>query len=163
VKKRFIRLYGHRCRTLCWSGSSTKSPCLLTCRNKSVQNSPWRLTRVITAPFRSSVRAICDWNRASLLQRLTSWHCVSLARQRIRWCIQKFLDWVDNEIYAYNSEHSLRRNTVMAAKLTRLAHKIAIQLHLVAESCTICSSRSRRPVRELLIHPRTLKACHVQY
>jgi hypothetical protein len=26
----------------------------------------------------------------------------------------------------------------MAAKLTRLTHKIAIQLHLVAESCTIC-------------------------
>jgi hypothetical protein len=25
----------------------------------------------------------------------------------------------------------------MAAKLTRLTHKIAIQLHLVAESCTI--------------------------
>jgi hypothetical protein len=33
---------------------------------------------------------------------------------------------------------------VMAAKFTRLTHKIAIQLHLVAESCTICSSRSRR-------------------
>jgi hypothetical protein len=30
----------------------------------------------------------------------------------------------------------------MAAKLVRLTHKIAIQLHLVAESCTICSSRS---------------------
>jgi hypothetical protein len=29
----------------------------------------------------------------------------------------------------------------MAAKLTRLTHKIAIQLHLVAETCTICSSR----------------------
>jgi len=28
----------------------------------------------------------------------------------------------------------------MAAKLTRLTHKIAIQLHLVAESPTICSS-----------------------
>jgi hypothetical protein len=32
---------------------------------------------------------------------------------------------------------------VMEAKLTRLSHKIAMQLHLVAESCTICSSRSR--------------------
>jgi hypothetical protein len=41
----------------------------------------------------------------------------------------------------------------MAAKLTRLTHKIAIQLHPVAESCTICSSRSRRPVRELLDTP----------
>jgi hypothetical protein len=32
----------------------------------------------------------------------------------------------------------------MAAKFTKLTHKIAIQLHLVAESCTICSSRSRQ-------------------
>jgi hypothetical protein len=32
----------------------------------------------------------------------------------------------------------------MAAKLTRLIHKIPIQLHLVREGCTICSSRSRR-------------------
>jgi hypothetical protein len=42
---------------------------------------------------------------------------------------------------------------VMTAKLTRLTHKIAIQLHLVAESCTVCSSRSRRSVRELLDIP----------
>jgi len=41
----------------------------------------------------------------------------------------------------------------MAAKLTRLTHKIAIQPHLVAESYTICSSRSRRPVRNLLVTP----------
>jgi hypothetical protein len=41
----------------------------------------------------------------------------------------------------------------MAAKLTRLTHKIAIQLHLMAESCTTCSSRSRRPVRKLLDTP----------
>jgi len=38
----------------------------------------------------------------------------------------------------------------MAAKLTRLTHKTALQLHLVAESCTICSSRSRRSVRKLM-------------
>jgi hypothetical protein len=38
----------------------------------------------------------------------------------------------------------------MASKLTILIHKIAIQLHLVAESCTICSPRSRRPARKLL-------------
>jgi len=36
----------------------------------------------------------------------------------------------------------------MAAKLTRLNHKIATQLHLVAE--TICSSRSWQPVQKLL-------------
>jgi hypothetical protein len=39
---------------------------------------------------------------------------------------------------------------VMTAKLTRLTHKIAIQLQLVAKSYTICSSHSRRPVRKLL-------------
>jgi len=39
---------------------------------------------------------------------------------------------------------------VMAAKLTRLTSKIAIQLHLVAETYTICISRCRRPVRKLL-------------
>jgi len=37
----------------------------------------------------------------------------------------------------------------MEAKLASLIHKTAIQLHLVAESCIICSSRSRRPVRKL--------------
>jgi hypothetical protein len=42
---------------------------------------------------------------------------------------------------------------VVAAKLTRLTHKIAIQLHLVAESYSICSSLSRRPVRKLLVTP----------
>jgi len=45
---------------------------------------------------------------------------------------------------------------VMVAKLTRLTHKIAIQLHIVAESCTICSSRSMRPVRKLLDAPSHL-------
>jgi hypothetical protein len=38
----------------------------------------------------------------------------------------------------------------MAAKLTRLTHKMVAQLHLVAQNCTIYSSRSRRPVRKLL-------------
>jgi len=41
----------------------------------------------------------------------------------------------------------------MAAKITRLTHKLAIQLRLVAESCTIYSSRSRWPVRKLLDTP----------
>jgi hypothetical protein len=43
------------------------------------------------------------------------------------------------------------KQRVMAAKLTRMTHKIAIQLHLVAESCTSCSFRSRRPVWKLLV------------
>jgi hypothetical protein len=41
----------------------------------------------------------------------------------------------------------------MAAKLTRLTHKIVVQLYLLAESCIICSSSSRRPVRKLLDTP----------
>jgi len=36
------------------------------------------------------------------------------------------------------------------AKFTRLIHKVAIQLHLVASSYTICSSCYRHPVRKLL-------------
>jgi hypothetical protein len=42
---------------------------------------------------------------------------------------------------------------VMAAKLTRLTHRIAIQLPMMADSCTICSSRSRRSGRKLLDTP----------
>jgi len=42
------------------------------------------------------------------------------------------------------------RQRVMASKLTRLTHKIAIQLDLVVESCTICNSGSTRTVRKLL-------------
>jgi hypothetical protein len=48
---------------------------------------------------------------------------------------------------------------VMAAKFTRLTHKIAIQLHLVAKSCTICISRSRWPVRKLLDTPSCVCVC----
>jgi hypothetical protein len=45
----------------------------------------------------------------------------------------------------------------MTTKLTRLTHTIAMQLHIVAESCTICSSRSRWPVRKLLDTPSYFK------
>jgi len=38
----------------------------------------------------------------------------------------------------------------MAAKLTRLTHKIEIKLHVVAEICTVCRSSSRRPVRKFV-------------
>jgi hypothetical protein len=48
----------------------------------------------------------------------------------------------------------------MASKLTRLIYKIAIQLHLVAENCTICSSRSRRPVRKLWLQLRISALTH---
>jgi hypothetical protein len=72
-----------------------------------------------------------------------------LSQYSIRGCIQKFPNWVDNEI---NTRWEATQS-VMAAKLTRPTHKILIQLHLVAESYTICSSRSRRPARKLLDIP----------
>jgi len=46
----------------------------------------------------------------------------------------------------------------MVAKFAILTHKIAIQLHLVAESCTTCSSHSGRPVRKLMDTPSYKKA-----
>jgi len=46
----------------------------------------------------------------------------------------------------------------MAVKLTRLIHKIAIQLHLVSECFSICSSYARRSVRKLLNTPTHARA-----
>jgi hypothetical protein len=73
----------------------------------------------------------------------------------IWWCIQKFPDWVDNEMYAYKNKHSLRTNTKRYGDKTHywVTHKIAIHLHLMVENCTVCSSRCRRPVRKLLGTP----------
>jgi hypothetical protein len=67
--------------------------------------------------------------------------------------IEKFPDLVYNEIMTTINTRWEAIQRAMAAKLTRLTHKIARQLHLVAGSCTICSSRSRRPVRKLLDTP----------
>jgi hypothetical protein len=50
----------------------------------------------------------------------------------------------------------------MAAKLTRLTHKIAIQLHLVAEKSIIRSYRTRKPVRQLLDAP-SYDTCQAGY
>jgi hypothetical protein len=75
----------------------------------------------------------------------------------IRGCIQKFPDWVDNEINKINTRWEATQR-IMVPKLTRLIHKIAIQLHLVAERCTTCSSRSRQPVRKLLDTPSYIHA-----
>jgi hypothetical protein len=72
----------------------------------------------------------------------------------IRGCVQKF--WTESitkyTLTTINTRWEATQR-VMAAKLTRLAHKISIQLHIVAESSAICSSRSRRPVRKLLVIP----------
>jgi len=48
----------------------------------------------------------------------------------------------------------------MVVKLTRLTHKIAIHLHLVEKSFTICSSLSKRPVRKLLSTPSYFTFCN---
>jgi len=48
----------------------------------------------------------------------------------------------------------------MAEKLARLTHRVAIQLHLMSESCTICSTCFRRSVCKLLDKPRT---CTIQW
>jgi hypothetical protein len=63
-----------------------------------------------------------------------------------------------NEII--NNKYSKSNKKGCCAKLTRLTHKIAIQLHVVAESSTICSSRSRRPVRKLLDTPSCTTTLH---
>jgi hypothetical protein len=52
---------------------------------------------------------------------------------------------------------------VMAPKLTRLTHKLATQLHLLAESYTISSSRSRRSVRKLLDTPSYVFSEHTAH
>jgi hypothetical protein len=70
-------------------------------------------------------------------------------------CVSKSLRTESIAKYTTTTTNTRRVATqrVMAAELTRLTHKIATQLYLVAESCTICSSRSRRPVRKLLDLP----------
>jgi hypothetical protein len=57
--------------------------------------------------------------------------------------------WTKSIMKYILTEINLLRSNTKVWKLTRLTHKIAIQLHVVAESCTICSSRSRQPVWKL--------------
>jgi hypothetical protein len=72
----------------------------------------------------------------------------------IRVCNQKFPDWV---ITKYTPIFGITRwkakHRVMTAELSRLTHKIAMQLLLVAGSCTIYCSHSRRSLRQLLDTP----------
>jgi hypothetical protein len=75
-------------------------------------------------------------------------------------CKRIFRYRLSPEAFGYSFVYATTINTrweatqrVTVAKLTRLSHKVAIQLHLVAESCTICSSRCRRPVRKVLDTP----------
>jgi hypothetical protein len=77
---------------------------------------------------------------------------VSMSRN-IRWTGRVGTESITKYTLTFGITRCCPLQRVMAAKLTRLTHKIAIQLHLVAESCTICSSRSTRPVRKLLDTP----------
>jgi hypothetical protein len=71
----------------------------------------------------------------------------------VRGCIQKFPDWVINN---NNNKHSLRSNTrVMATKLTRLTHKIALQLHLLAGAVPITVLSPGGQSGNFWIHPST--------
>jgi hypothetical protein len=67
-------------------------------------------------------------------------------------CIQKFPDWVITKETTINTHWEVTQG-IMEAKLTRLTHEVPIQLHLLAESYTIYSSRSRRLIRKLLVTP----------
>jgi hypothetical protein len=51
----------------------------------------------------------------------------------------------------------------MVAKLTRLTHEVAIPLHLEAESCTICSYRSRRSVSLSFAYTLVLCATRIKF
>jgi hypothetical protein len=97
-------------------------------------------------PVRSSALTTCG-------SLLLSSHISINWNSRMYEGISKSLQtWVDNEITIMNT-HWEATQMVTATKLTRLTHKIAIQLPLVAESCTICSSRLRWQVRKLLDIP----------
>jgi hypothetical protein len=71
----------------------------------------------------------------------------------IRGCIQKFPDEVDYEIYVYLWYYSLRSNSKGRGGKTHYTDSQNSDTTAMAESCTICSARSRRPVRKLLDTP----------
>jgi hypothetical protein len=95
-------------------------------------------------------RWMVSYTPRSLYHRVKSpRHTLDRKLEYIRGCIQKFPDWIITKQTTTINTGWEATERVMAAKRTRLTHKIAMQLHLVAESCTICSSSSRRPVRKL--------------
>jgi hypothetical protein len=102
----------------------------------------------LSASTRNLIILCVFWERESYRQKLLSW---------IWRCIQKFLNWVNNEKTTTVNTYWEATQKVMVGKLTKLTHKIVIQLHLVAESCTICSSHSRWPFQKLLDTPSYVK------
>jgi hypothetical protein len=110
----------------------------------------------------------CNW--CKLKQAETCLYYDQVARLHLNCAIKSFQELHDHTIYEDVSKsfrtESIKKYTltttntrseatqrVMAAKLTKLTHKISMQLHLVSESCNTGSSRSRWPVRKLLDTP----------
>jgi len=71
----------------------------------------------------------------------------------MRVCIQNFrTETITKYTLTFGVTRWEATQSVTAAKLTRLTHKMAIQLLLVAESCIIFCSRFRRPVQKFWVH-----------
>jgi hypothetical protein len=66
-----------------------------------------------------------------------------------------------NEIKTTTNTPGEATQSAIVAKLTRLTHKIAVQLHLVEHSSTICSSHSRQPVQKLQNTPSYTVLLHL--
>jgi len=108
----------------------------------------WRFLHVCIS-YRVYVK--CRWWEKVIENLTQNAHARAHTHTYMRGCIQKFPDSVDNETYAYNNKHSLRSNTKdYGGRTHRTNSQNSDKLHLVAESCIICSSHSRRPVRKLL-------------
>jgi hypothetical protein len=97
-------------------------------------------TRVATGPYPEDTNSFSCWDNVHI-----QYDGVSNKSFQTEWITKYTLTTINTRW------ETVRR--IMTAKLTRLTHKIAIQLHLVAESCAICRSRSRQPVRKLLDTP----------
>jgi hypothetical protein len=75
------------------------------CRLSSDHNMNTKINRGMII---SSLLSSSSFSSLHTLRFVLSGHEV---RWYIRGCIRKFLDWVINEVYAYNNKHSLRSNT----------------------------------------------------
>jgi hypothetical protein len=149
-----------------------RKKCVETSASKVIVNTAWAVLWTDSIPFWRSaagwvdcVTLSCVWFTGSSCEWAISlsgellWEIYFTSRKGcslnldVRGCVLKFPDWVDNEIDIDDNKHSFRSNTNACDGKIHLSHKIAIQLLLVAERCTICSSRSKRPVRKLLDTP----------
>jgi hypothetical protein len=117
----------------------------------------WAITALTWDKYREDYSVLRKWTKWRVLRFVPSLCIDIVIRYRIMtsWQVTtrvypKVSGLSHNQITTTNTRWEAIQS-VMAAKLTRLTHKIAIQLRLVAESCNICSSRFRWPVRKLLV------------